>query len=142
MNFSSRFLAPTQKSKSDILDSKHKTRTHGKEMWTVLHITSVFFPETPKKEEVNSFEIFVKGILLFGTQFDSNWHDLTKNYIRENPFDFNSRDKSMIWMCNFHNFVNEKLEKDLFECTRENIAKRWGNYGNVVNSDSDLKATL
>jgi len=131
MNFSSRFLQ--QKSKSEILDSKHRTRTHGKEMWNVLHITSVFLPEKPNKEEVDHFTNFVKGILHFGTKFESTWHEYTIKYIKDNPFNFVDRESSMLWICNFHNDVNQKLGKDLFECTKENISQRWGNYQNVAN---------
>jgi len=130
MNFTSRFN--TQKSKADILDEKQKVRIHGKEMWNVLHTFSVFFPENPSEEDINTYTSFVNGVLLFGTKFDSNWSNLTKNYIQENPYKFNSREDSMIWMCNFHNYVNVQLEKDLFECTKENIAKRWGNIGSII----------
>ena len=136
MNFSSRFVS--QKSKSDILDSKHKISTHGKEMWNVLHITSVFLPEKPNTEEIDHFTNFVNGILIFGTKFDSNWNDLTLKYIKDNPFNFSTRENSMLWVCNFHNFVNEKTEKDLFECTKEKIAKRWGNYSVVMNSVENI----
>ncbi len=133
MNFTSRYA----KSKGDILDSKQKTRTHGKDMWTVLHTFSVFMPDRPSSEEVETFTSFIKGVLLYGTKLDSDWNSLTLTYIKENPFNFSSRDESMLWMCNFHNYINKKLEKDLFECTNEKLSKRWGNYGKIIQGDEN-----
>ena len=124
MNFISRFN--NQKSKSEILDSKQKIKSHGKEMWTLLHTSSVFLPETLSQEQTLSYNSFVKGILHFGTKFNSEWTKETLEYIEKHPFEFNTRENSMIWICNFHNYINMKTEKDLFECTKENLYYRWG----------------
>ena len=49
----------------------------------------------------------------------------------------------MLWICNFHNKVNMELEKDLFECTKENIAKRWGNDTyNTKSQNTNINLTL
>ena len=48
----------------------------------------------------------------------------------------------MIWICNFQNQVNMNLEKDLFECTKENIGKRWGNYANILNDSNNNKISI
>jgi hypothetical protein len=129
MNFASRYTQ--QKSKGDVLDAKQKIRIHGKEIWNVLHTFSNFVPENPTREESEAYSAFIEGVLVFGTKFDQNWHNLTLQYITANPLDVTSRDTSMMWVCNFHNFVNVKLEKDLFECTKENLAKRWGNKASI-----------
>jgi FAD-linked sulfhydryl oxidase len=124
MNISSRFTQ--QKHKSEILDSKHKVKSHGKEMWTVLHTTSAFLPEKLNKDQEESFSSFVKGVLLFGTKFNKEWNETSLEYIKNHPFNFCDRENSMLWVCNFHNYINMKTEKDLFECTKENLSKRWG----------------
>lgn len=140
MNYAYNFTS--SRNKGDILDSKHKTRLHGKDLWTVLHTTSVFLPEKPNETELSEFVNFVKGILYFGTKFDTNWHKLTNDYINRNPFDFKDRESSMIWLCNFHNYVNIKTEKDLFECKKDKISKRWGNYADIVDTAIHQKTTI
>jgi FAD-linked sulfhydryl oxidase len=125
-------ISSQSKSKADLMDSKHKIRSHGKEMWNTLHTFSVYLPNKLSEEETKEFSDFVKGILFFGTKFNSAWHDGTMKYIRDNPFKFDTRENSMIWICNFHNNINIKLEKDLFQCTKDKIAKRWGNYNKIV----------
>lgn len=126
----------SKNSKSDILDGKQKIKSHGKEMWNVLHTFSVYLPEKCTNEEANEFSDFVKGVLHFGTKFNHTWHENTKKYIHENPLNFITRKNSMLWICNFHNHVNRQLEKDLFECTEENIAKRWGNLNKIVQNQN------
>lgn len=119
------------KSKSDLLDEKSRHRLHGKDIWTVLHTSSVYLPEKPTQEELSEFASFVNGVLVYGTKFNNNWSSLYNEYIKASPFNFTDRENSMISLCNLHNYVNIKLEKDLFECTKENLAKRWGNYANI-----------
>ena len=140
MNYA--FNLSASKNKSDILDSKYKSRLHGKDLWTVLHTSSVFLPEKPNDTEILDWTNFVKGILHFGTKFDPSWHHLTIDYIKKNPFEFMDRESSMMWICNFHNFVNIKTEKDLFECKKENIAMRWGNYAEIFDFSKHDKASI
>jgi hypothetical protein len=139
MNYAYNFKS---KNKGDTLDHKHKSRLHGKDLWTVLHTSSVFLPDKPNKKELSEWTNFVKGILYFGTKFDSNWHKLTIEYIEKNPFHFDDRESSMLWLCKFHNHVNIKTEKDLFECKKEKIAKRWGNYIDIIDNSMHEKTTI
>lgn len=139
MNYAFNF---NSKNKGDTLDSKHKSRLHGKDLWTVLHTTSVFLPYKPNDIELEEFTNFVKGILYFGTKFDPKWHKSTSEYIQKNPFDFKDRESSMLWLCKFHNHVNVKTEKDLFECRKEKIAKRWGNYADIKENTKHEKTTI
>jgi hypothetical protein len=131
-----------KKSKEDILDRKHKIKTHGKDIWNVLHITSVYLPETLNDEEKEDLNSLFKGILYFGTKFNESWNKSTMDYINSNPLKLSSRDDAMFWVCKFHNHVNVKLEKDLFECTKENLAKRWGNYENIFTGNKGVNNNL
>lgn len=133
MNFANMF-GSQRKLKSDVLDSKHKIKAHGKEMWNMLHTFSVYLPETCSTEEAQHFTSFVDGVLKFGTKIDPKWETLTIDYIKEHPYNFAARENAMLWICDFHNYVNIVAEKDLFECTKENIARRWGNYSNVMSN--------
>jgi hypothetical protein len=129
MNYANMFASSNNnKTKADSIDQKHKLRTHGKDMWNTLHTFSAYLPEKLSNSEIEDMTGFVNGVLYYGTKFNLEWHDETQKYIEKNPYNFTTRDNSMLWICNFHNHVNRKLEKDLFECTKENLGKRWGNY--------------
>lgn len=125
-----------KKNKGDILDEKQHLRTHGKDLWTVLHTTSVFLGEKLNAEESETYKDFVFGVLYFGTKPNKTWHDLTMKYISDNPLDIKDRDNAMMWTCKLHNHVNLNNDKDLFECTIDNIAKRWGNYSAIINKNN------
>jgi FAD-linked sulfhydryl oxidase len=41
------------------------------------------------------------------------------------PVTVESNKDLSIWLCEIHNDVNEKLGKERFDCSEENIFKRW-----------------
>ncbi len=41
------------------------------------------------------------------------------------PITVESNKDLSIWLCEIHNDVNEKLGKERFDCSEENIFKRW-----------------
>ena len=44
----------------------------------------------------------------------------------DNPLDLTNRESFSTWMCNQHNLFNKDLGKDQFDCTYENLKRRWG----------------
>ena len=130
-----------EKLKSDIVDEKNRKLLHGKEIWNILHTFSVYLNEDPTKKEIDEYKDFISGLLYFGTKLDDKWNETFKKYNEINPIaNINNRNDAILWNCKYHNYVNIKLEKDLYECNLENISKRWGNSGNILkqnNTDSN-----
>ncbi len=120
--------------KAEILDKKSTTRTHGKDIWVLLHTTTVYLPEPMTQEHQTTLHDFIKGILYFSTKFNKTWHSNTLSYLNANPIDTSTRESSMLWVCHYHNHINLLLDKDQFECNKENIAKRWGNFNSITNN--------
>jgi hypothetical protein len=120
--------------KSEILDTKHKRKTHFKDLWIMLHTTAVFLPDEEEFNDVKDYHSLVKGVLYFGLKFDEKLVNISQKFLKENPIEeVQTRDQAMIWNCTLHNEMNKELGKDLFECKIENIAKRWGNYNHIIN---------
>jgi len=122
-----------EKLNSDIVDEKNRKKLHGKEIWNIMHTFSVYLNKNATQEEINSYKDFIYGILYFGTKNDNNWQENFKSFDKILPLQsINNRDDAILWNCKFHNYVNIKLEKDLFECSLGNISKRWGNYNKII----------
>ncbi|GMT04763.1 hypothetical protein PENTCL1PPCAC_26937, partial [Pristionchus entomophagus] len=93
----------------------------GRASWTFLHTMTAYYPEKPSEKEQETAKQFV--------------HQFSKIYpcepcaiemredLKEIPPQVGSRDEFAGWMCLLHNRVNEKLGKDLFDCSK--VLNRW-----------------
>jgi hypothetical protein len=123
----------TLNDKSKSLDKKHALKTHIKDLWVVLHTTSVYLPPSLSGEQTNSYSDFIKGLIAFGTKFDNKFSKASDEFLFSNPIG-KDRNSIILWICHYHNHINELYEKDLFECELSTIAKRWGNYNSIINN--------
>ena len=48
-----------------------------------------------------------------------------KEELKETPPVVDSRENFAVWMCGMHNNVNKILGKPIFDCSFENLSKRW-----------------
>lgn len=115
-------------SKTKTPDSKSYSRVEppdveqlGKSSWNLLHSITASYPRTPsekQKAEMNQF------LTIFSHIYPCSWcaTDFEK-YIREHAPKVNSREELGRWMCEAHNEVNVKLNKEKFDCNL--WAKRW-----------------
>ena len=117
--------------KEDI-DKKFRVESHLRDIWTVLHTTSVYLPESLNENEEKDYTQFVEGILQFATKADDELHNYAKLYRSQNKYNFKTRENAALYLCNFHNSYNLVKEKYLFECTVDNLAKRYGNASAVT----------
>lgn len=123
------------KGKSDLLDNKQTLNSHGKDIWTLLHTSAIYLPDKLSEEDSKDFKNYVEGVLYFSTKFDKKWLNNTKEFVLNNPLNFQSREDASVWLCHFHNHINLLTEKDLFECKVSRIAKRWGNYSQIQQNE-------
>ncbi len=126
-----------EKFNSDAVDEKNRAVLHRKEMWNILHTFSVYLDKNSTEKEIESYKDFIYGILYFGAKNDKVWQENLNKFDKILPLKgIQNRDDAILWNCKFHNYINIKLEKDLFECNIENIAKRWGNYNKIVEGNN------
>ncbi|XP_055373881.1 FAD-linked sulfhydryl oxidase ALR [Condylostylus longicornis] len=93
----------------------------GRATWGLLHTISVSFPKNPSDDEKKDAINFISCLSrLYPCEYCAK--DFQED-LKENPVDVTSRDKFSSWMCNFHNRVNKKLGKPLFDCSK--VYQRW-----------------
>jgi len=128
-----------EKLNSDTVDEKNRKLLHGKEIWNILHTYSVYLESNASNKDIQSYKDFIYGILYFGTKNDNVWIENFNRFDKILPFqNIKNRDEAMLWNCKFHNYVNIKLERDIFECNSDNISKRWGNYKKIIEEKNNV----
>jgi hypothetical protein len=137
-----RFLKPANRSNEklniEIITEKNRRKIHKKEIWNILHTYSVYLDEKSSGNDIQEYKDFIYGILYFGTKKDFEWNQQFNDFNNFNPLDnVNNRNEAILWNCRFHNYVNMKTNKDLFDCKLDTISKRWGNYNKITNSEKN-----
>uniref|UniRef100_A0A915DZJ8 Sulfhydryl oxidase n=1 Tax=Ditylenchus dipsaci TaxID=166011 RepID=A0A915DZJ8_9BILA len=93
----------------------------GRSTWNLLHTIAAVFPDRPtdtqKKDVVDTLTSLSKTYPCAHCA-----EDFRKDLV-ENPPQVEDREKLSKWMCELHNRVNEKIGKDIFDCSRTN--ERW-----------------
>ncbi|CCH62064.1 hypothetical protein TBLA_0G01160 [Henningerozyma blattae CBS 6284] len=89
-------------------------RKLGASSWTFLHTMSAKYPQQPTPREKDDMKSFLN---IFSRVYPCDWcaKDFEK-YIRENAPKVESREELSRWMCEAHNSVNRKLNKEEFDC--------------------------
>ncbi|KAK0386151.1 hypothetical protein NLU13_5988 [Sarocladium strictum] len=86
----------------------------GRATWKFLHTMAARFPENPTPEERTTLETFIH---LFGRLYPCG--DCARHFrelIAQYPPQTSSRNAAAGWLCFAHNIVNERLEKEIFDC--------------------------
>ena len=120
-----------EKKPKEEIDYKFRLKSHIKDIWTVLHTSSVYLSEKLSETEEKDYIYFVDGILHFATKVDKDLNNLATEYKNKNKYNFSSRENASMWLCNFHNTFNLMNDKYLFECTMDNLTQRYGNYSSI-----------
>ena len=128
-----------EKLNSDYIDEKNRRKLHKKEIWNILHTYSVYLNEKASINDMQDYKDFIFGVLYFGTKKDNNFNKQFNDFNSISPLDnVNNRNEAIMWNCRFHNYINMKTGKDLFECKLDTISKRWGNYNKISNSEKNI----
>uniref|UniRef100_A0A1I7ZHB7 Sulfhydryl oxidase n=1 Tax=Steinernema glaseri TaxID=37863 RepID=A0A1I7ZHB7_9BILA len=82
---------------------------------------SVAYPEKPTPQDAKIMGDFLKNL---STTYPCPYcaADLRKD-LQKNPPDLRDKKSFAQWMCEMHNRVNDKLGKDLFDCSK--VFERW-----------------
>ncbi len=131
-----KFNKTNEKLNSDYIDEKNRRKLHKKEIWNILHTYSVYLNEKASINDMQEYKDFIFGVLYFGTKKDNEFNKQFNDFNSLNPLEnVNNRDEAIMWNCRFHNFINMKTGKDLFECKLDTISRRWGNYNKIANAE-------
>ncbi len=99
---------------------------YGRRTWNLLHSMSAYFPEKPTEEDKTSAREFVELFMEVGIDYPQ-WGERFLRHMREkDSIDLADRQRFSEWMCRQHNRVNNERGKPEFDCTYENLRKRWG----------------
>lgn len=89
--------------------------------WGLLHTMAAFYSDNPTDTEKRDMKTFFEVLSrLYPCEYCAK--DFRSD-IKVNPINVNSQKDLALWLCKFHNRVNDKLGKPLFDCTKVN--ERW-----------------
>ncbi|KAF1982379.1 hypothetical protein K402DRAFT_397645 [Aulographum hederae CBS 113979] len=87
----------------------------GRAAWKLFHTTFARFPDKPTKDESRALKSYIH---LFQRLYPcgecaTHFGELLQKY----PPQVSSRSSAAAWGCHVHNKVNERLKKELFDCS-------------------------
>ncbi|CAD8124566.1 unnamed protein product [Paramecium sonneborni] len=97
--------------------------TYGNYTWNMLHTTAIYYPDEPTLEQQQKMRNLFDAIAEFYACKHCKAH--FQKDISKNPPQVTSRKDLSIWLCYRHNEVNQLLGKPQFDCSFENLEKRW-----------------
>lgn len=94
--------------------------------WTLLHMMTGAFPEEITPELAKKWNTF---LLLFGHFYpcklcSSHFLKMQKELT---PFSGNKKEELMVYLCQMHNKVNERLGKPIHDCSK--VKQEWNTCG-------------
>ncbi|XP_068158762.1 FAD-linked sulfhydryl oxidase ALR [Drosophila tropicalis] len=89
--------------------------------WGLLHTMAAFYSDNPTDREKRDMKTFFEVLSrLYPCEFCAK--DFRTD-LDVNPINVNSQKDLTLWLCKFHNRVNDKLGKPIFDCSKVN--ERW-----------------
>lgn len=88
----------------------------GNSAWHLLHTVLARFPEEPSASEKSTLKQY---IYLFAQVYPCG--DCARHFqklLKKYPPQVSSRKTAALWGCHIHNKVNERLDKDEYDCTK------------------------
>lgn len=89
--------------------------------WTLLHTISAYYPKQPTPLHQQSIKQLLDSLALLYPCKECADH--LREDLKMNPVAVDSQDALVAWMCAMHNRVNQRLGKEVFDCSR--AIERW-----------------
>lgn len=87
----------------------------GRATWKILNAISFNYPNYPTLEYKNKMASFLKLFAHFYPCDDCKTEFIS--YLQVNPPHLVSRNSFIKWVCTFHNVINQKLGKNIIDCS-------------------------
>jgi hypothetical protein len=91
--------------------------------WILIHACAYNYPNSPTDIQKKAVTALFEKIIL---SYESDLKDEINTYLQEIPINANSRNELIKWTCDFHNFINVKINKPLFDINK--YVLRWKKY--------------
>eukprot|EP01062_Namystynia_karyoxenos_P047831 TRINITY_DN36212_c0_g1_i1.p2 TRINITY_DN36212_c0_g1~~TRINITY_DN36212_c0_g1_i1.p2 ORF type:complete len:250 (+),score=57.51 TRINITY_DN36212_c0_g1_i1:78-752(+) len=102
--------------------------------WTVLHTVAAAYPTKPSREQQQHAWDFVRTWSHVYPCGHCAAH--MRIGLKKHPPDVSSKEAFSVWTCRMHNQVNKHLGKAEFDCSVQNVLKRWHpTYPNVTDDE-------
>eukprot|EP00347_Sterkiella_histriomuscorum_P009174 403342236 len=96
----------------------------GRSAWPMLHRFTLGYPENPNESQKQRALSFIQS---FSQIYPCKICRIDfQEEIKKSPPMLDSRENLIMWMCEQHNLVNEKLMKDKFRCNVRRIEIMYG----------------
>lgn len=106
----------------------------GRGTWNMLHRFAARFEKEPTEKQQEEAKDFIRLLGEFYPCPDCAKH--FREMLAASPPDVSNNRALSVWFCERHNEVNARLGKQLFPCTLEALAERYGECGCFGNSTS------
>lgn len=95
----------------------------GRASWSLLHTIAAYYPDKPNSQQQSDIKNLMD--ILSRLYPCKQCADDLINDLKDEPPVVSSRKDLSQWMCRLHNKVNNKLGKELFDCSK--VDERWLN---------------
>lgn len=103
-------------------DRPPTTEELGRSGWTILHSIASNYPHRPSKSQQDNMVSFLRHFASFYPCQACSQH--MSNYLKVHHPATGSKQQIQQWLCQFHNSVNQRLNKDIFDCSL--VGDKWG----------------
>lgn len=91
--------------------------------WNILHSSAAVYPYKPSPVQQTAMKHFIES---WAHVYACSWCAYhMRDYVRQHPPDVRDKNAVSRYVCELHNEVNERLGKDLFDCTPDVVLRRW-----------------
>ena len=95
----------------------------GVKTWGLLHTLAAYFPEKPSPSQESYAHVL---LMSFAQLYPCHiCADDFQTFVEQYPPRTGSRESFVVWMCDLHNSVNEKLGKPRTLCNIKSLDERW-----------------
>ncbi len=95
----------------------------GRASWVLLHSVAAYFPDSPSQDEIGHCKSFFESLSHLYPCSHCAAH--FRDYLSRNPLDCSTRQAVSLWLCKYHNEINEMAGKAQFDCSLDVLHDRW-----------------
>ena len=107
-------------------NNRKEQQLYGRRVWNLLHSTTAYYPEKATAEEQENAKVFIEEFMRIGIDYEEWGNKFLQKMREENPLKAGGRQEFSEWMCRQHNYINKERGIEEFDCSYENLRKRWG----------------